>query len=102
VGSTALSARMDNSEAEPVSPRGQVIEESLGQLPKKLAAGPRVLAGLNHHAPNRGRNRVDHKLGQLRYIPSRYSFVAIALFSMKIHRAALDKRVVMQSQLELR
>ena len=26
------------------APRGQVIEESLGQLPKKLAAGPRVLA----------------------------------------------------------
>ena len=25
------------------APRGQVIKESLGQLPKKLAAGPRVL-----------------------------------------------------------
>jgi hypothetical protein len=44
--------------------RGQVINESLGQLPKKLAAGPRVLArteSSNHHAPNRGRNRVDRR-----------------------------------------
>ena len=36
--------------------RGQVINESLGQLPKKLAAGPRVLARTESSAPNRGRN----------------------------------------------
>ena len=41
--------------------RDEVITESLGQLPKKLAAGGRVLARPNHHAPNRGRNRVDHR-----------------------------------------
>jgi hypothetical protein len=43
------------------APRGQVINESFGQLPKKLASGPRVLARSESSAPNRGRNRVDHR-----------------------------------------
>ena len=33
------------------APRGQVINESFGQLPKKLAAGPRVLARTESSAP---------------------------------------------------
>jgi hypothetical protein len=41
------------------APRGQVINESLGQVPKKLAAGPRVLA--RTESSNRVRNRVDHR-----------------------------------------
>jgi hypothetical protein len=69
--------------------RGQVINESLGQLPKKLAAGPRVLARTGSSRSQSGTKQGgpphDHwaKLGQLRYTRSRYSFVAIALFSMK-------------------
>jgi len=44
--------------------------------------------GPNHHAPNRGRNRVDHRTITGRSwgnfgTRSQYSFVAIALFSMK-------------------
>jgi hypothetical protein len=34
------------------APRGQVIEESLGQLPKKLAAARACWQGPNHHAPS--------------------------------------------------
>ena len=69
--------------------RGQVINESLGQLPKKLAAGPRVLARTESSRTQSGTKQGgpphDHwaKLGQLRYPRSQYSFVAIALFSMK-------------------
>ena len=44
-----------------IAPCGQVIEENLGQLLKKLTAGPRVCQGPNHHAANWGRNRVDHR-----------------------------------------
>ena len=36
------------------APRGQVIEVSLGQLPKKLAAGPRVLARTESLRPQSG------------------------------------------------
>jgi hypothetical protein len=35
------------------APRGQVIEESLGQLPKKLAAARACWQGPKHHAPIR-------------------------------------------------
>ena len=69
--------------------RGQVINESLEQLPKKLAAGPRVLARTESSGAQSGTKQGgpphDHwaKLGQLRYTRSQYSFVAIALFSMK-------------------
>jgi hypothetical protein len=69
--------------------RGQVINESLGQLPKKLAAGPRVLARTESSGTQSGTKQGgpphDHwaKLGQLRYTRSQYSFVAIAIFSMK-------------------
>src|SRR3974390_694950 len=44
-----------------IAPCGQGIEENLGQLLKKLTAGPRVCQGPNHHAPNWGRNRMDHR-----------------------------------------
>ena len=67
--------------------RGQVINESLGQLPKKLAAGPRLLArtelSRSELGTKQGGPPHDHwaKLGQLRYTRSQYSFVAIALFA---------------------
>src|SRR4249919_2399641 len=66
------------------APRGQVIEESLGQLPKKLAAGPRVLARTESLRTQSGTKQGgpphDHwaKLGQLRYTRSQYAFVVIA------------------------
>jgi hypothetical protein len=71
------------------APRGQVIKESLGQLPKKLAAGPRVLArtesSRTQSRTKQGGPPHDHwaKLGQLRYTRSQYAFVVIALFSIK-------------------
>src|SRR6202048_3982471 len=37
--------------------RGQVINESLGQLPKKLAAGPRLLARTEYYGTKGGRER---------------------------------------------
>ena len=58
----------------------------LGQLPKKLAAGPRLLARTESSRSESGTKQGgpphDHwaKLGQLRYTRSQYSFVAIALF----------------------
>ena len=64
----------------------------LGQLPKKLAAGPRVLARTRSLRTQSGTKQGgpphDHwaKLGQLRYTRrtrSQYAFVVIALFSMK-------------------
>src|SRR3984893_18325927 len=69
--------------------RGEVINESLGQLPKKLAAGRRVLArtesSRTQSGTKQGGSPHDHwaKLGQLRYTRSQYSFVVITLFSMK-------------------
>jgi hypothetical protein len=71
------------------APRGQVIEESLWQLPKKLAAGPRVLARTESLRTQSGTKQGgplhDHwaELGQIRYTRSKYAFVVIALFSMK-------------------
>ena len=67
--------------------RGQVINESFGQLPKKLAAGPRLLARTESSRSELGTKQGgpphDHwaKFGQLRYTRSQYSFVAIALFA---------------------
>jgi hypothetical protein len=78
--------------------RGEVINESLGQLPKKLAAGRRVLARTESSRTQSGTKQAgsphDHwaKLGQLRYTRSQCSFVVIALFSMKFYRAALEKK----------
>ena len=78
--------------------RGQVINESLGQLPKKLAAGPRVLARTESSRTQSGTKQGgpphDHwaKLGQLRYTRSQYSFVAIALFSMKFIASPSTKK----------
>jgi hypothetical protein len=80
------------------APRGQVIEESLGQLPKKLAAGPRVLARTESLRTQSGTKQGgpphDHwaKLGQLRYTRSQYAFVVIALFSMKFIAPPSKKR----------
>ena len=71
------------------APRGQVIKESLGQLPKKLAAGPRVLArtesSRTQSRTKQGGPPHDHwaKLEQLRNTRSQYPFVVIALFSIK-------------------
>jgi hypothetical protein len=70
------------------APRGQVINESLGQVPKKLAAGPRVLARTEASPTQSGTKQGgpphDHwaKLGRLRYTRTQYSPVMIALFSM--------------------
>ena len=64
-------------------PRGQVIQESLGQVPKKLAAGPRVLARTESSRTQSGTRPGgpphDHwaKLGQLRYTRSQYAFVVM-------------------------
>ena len=72
------------------APRGQVINESFGQLPKKLASGPRVLARSEiirtQSGTKQGGPPHDHwaKLGRLRYTRSQYSPVMIALFSMEI------------------
>ena len=58
----------------------------LGQLQKKLAAGPRVLARTKSLRTQSGTKQGgpphDHwaKLGQLRYTRSLYAFVVIALF----------------------
>ena len=79
------------------APRGQVIEESLGQLPKKLAAGPRVLARTESLRTQSGTKQGgpphDHwaKLGQLRYTRSQYAFIVIALFAMKFIAPASRK-----------
>ena len=80
------------------APRGQVIEVSLGQLPKKLAAGPRVLARTKSLRPQSGTKQGEPphdysaKLGRLRYTRSQYAFVVIALFSMKFIAPASRKR----------
>jgi hypothetical protein len=64
-----------------IAPCGQVIEESLGQLPKKLAAGPRVLprteSSRSQLGTKQGGPPHDHwaKLGQLPYTRSQYAFV---------------------------
>ena len=65
------------------APRDQVIQESLGQVPKKLAAGPRVLARTESSRTQSGTRPGgpphDHwaKLGQLRYTRSQYAFVVM-------------------------
>ncbi len=41
--------------------RGQVINESLGQLRRNWQPARACWQGPNHHAANRGRNRVDHR-----------------------------------------
>ena len=70
----------------------------LGQLPKKLAAGRRVLArtesSRTQSGTKQGGSPHDHwaKLGQLRYTRSQYSFVVIALFSMKFIAPPSKKR----------
>jgi hypothetical protein len=80
------------------APRGQVIEVSLGQLPKKLAAGPRVLARTESLRPQSGTKQGgpphDYwaKLGRLRYTRSQYAFVVTALFSMKFIAPASRKK----------
>jgi hypothetical protein len=79
------------------APRGQVIEESLWQLPKKLAAGPRVLARTESLRTQSGTKQGgpphDHwaKLGQIRYTRSKYAFCSDCTFLDEIHRAGLEK-----------
>src|SRR6516164_150941 len=80
------------------APRGQVNKESLGQLPKKLAAGLRVLARTESSRTQSGTKQGgpphDHwtKLGQLRHTRSQYVFVVIALFSMQSSRRPRRKK----------
>ena len=80
------------------APRGQVNKESLGQLPKKLAAGPRVLprteSSRSQLGTKQGGPPHDHwtKLGQLRHTRSQYVFVVIALFSMQSSRRPRRKK----------
>ena len=75
--------------------RGQVINEVSGNSRRNWQPARACWQGPNHHAANRGRNRVDHrtdhwaKLGQLRYTRSQYSFVAIALFAHMMVLGAL-------------
>ena len=63
--------------------RGQVINESLGQLPKKRRVLARTESSGTQSGTKQGGPPHDHwaKLGQLRYTRSQYSFVAIALFA---------------------
>ena len=81
---------------------------SLGQLPKKLAAGRRVLArtksSRTQSGTKQGGSPHDHwaKLGQLRYTRSQYSFVVIALFSMKFIAPPSKKRKTGPSPIPLR
>ena len=80
-----------------IAPCGQVIEESLGQLPKKRTAGPRVLprteSSRSQLGTKQGGPPHDHwaNLGQLRYTRSQYAFVVIALFSMNSSRCPQEK-----------
>ena len=70
-----------------IAPCGQVIEDNLGQLPKKLTAGPRVVPRTESSRSQLGTKQggPPHdqwaKLGQLRCTRSEYAFVVIALFS---------------------
>src|SRR4051812_23958119 len=74
--------------------RGRVINESLGQLPKKLAPSPRVLARSESSRTQAGTKQggPPHdrwaKLGQCRYTRSQHPFVVIALFSNAMPRGA--------------
>src|SRR5436189_2612825 len=74
--------------------RGRVINESLGQLAKKLAAAPCVLARTESSRTQAGTKQGgpphDHwaKLGQCRYTRSQHPFVVIALFSNAMPRRA--------------
>ena len=43
------------------APRGQVIEESLGNSRRNWQPARACWQGPNHDAPNRARNRVDHR-----------------------------------------
>jgi hypothetical protein len=43
------------------APRGQFIGGNLGQLPEKVGPGRTCCKERNHHAPNQGRYRVDHR-----------------------------------------
>ena len=43
------------------APRGQVIEESLGNSRRNWQPARACWQGPNHYAPNRARNRVDHR-----------------------------------------
>jgi len=80
-----------------IAPCGQVIEENLEQLLKKLTAGPRVVprteSSRSQLGTKQGGPPHDHwaKLGQLRYTRSQYAFVAIALFSMNSSRRPQEK-----------
>src|ERR1700730_128912 len=74
--------------------RGQVINESLGQLPKKRRVLARTESSGTQSGTKQGGPPHDHwaKLGQLRYTRSQYSFVAIALFSINSSRRPRQKK----------
>ena len=79
------------------APRGQVIEESLGQLPKKLAAARACWQGPKHHAPIRDETgwttpRSPGEVGTNSVHSNPVCLCGGALFSMRIYRAAIEKK----------
>ena len=85
------------------APRGQVIQENLGQVPKKLAAGPRVLARTESSRTQSGTRPGgpphDHwaKLGQLRYTRSQYAFVVMHFSRWNSSRRPREKTILIAS-----
>jgi hypothetical protein len=81
------------------APRGQVIKESLGQLPKKLAAGPRVLAKdriITHPIGDETGWTTARSLGKVGATSVRSKpvcFCSDCTFLDEIHRAALKKKL---------
>ena len=79
------------------APRGQVIEECLGQLPKKLAAARACWQGLNHHTPIRDETgwTTRRSLGEVGTDSAHSKPVCLCgdcTFLDEIHRAGLEKK----------
>jgi hypothetical protein len=79
------------------APRGQVIEECLGQLPKKLAAARACWQGLNHHTPIRDETgwTTRRSLGEVGTNSAHSKPVCLCgdcTFLDEIHRAGLEKK----------
>ena len=82
------------------APRGQVIEVSFGQLPKKLAAGPRVLARTELLRPQSGTKQggPPHDYWAKFRTTSVHSkpicLCSDCTFLDEIHRAGLEKKAI--------